>query len=87
MIFNDSKIFNNHMFSLPSRNCKWYPYFNQKEFLEVIMQRTAFLAELISSAYSFSELGALEKIYDSDFYDELEHIESDTYRISLFEGA
>ena len=42
MIFNDSKIFNNHMFSLPSRNCKWFPYFNQKEFLEVIMQRTAF---------------------------------------------
>lgn len=73
-----------HLFTLPPEGSEWYPFFNRKEFLETVMRHTAFMAECISSLYSLPPLETLEKIYDSDFYDELEHIESDNYRISPF---
>lgn len=62
----------------------WYPFESQKEFLEVVMRHTAFMAMCLSTLYPYSELETLEKIYDSDFYDALEHIESDNYRISSY---
>ncbi len=63
---------------------KWYPFDDQKEFLETVMRHTAFSAMCLVTLHSFSESEALLKIYDSDFYDALEHIESDNYRVSAF---